>query len=143
MGDAQGQGRLIAPTFFLDENHCGNSHLHAVFIAASVPFEKHTDYFPRGIDDTVWIPEVARRGWAVLTADTRIRHNALERYAVKQHRLRFFYFARNDFAGIEMGEILRKALPKMIAIAKDESPPFAASISRNGEVTVRDTFSAV
>src|SRR6185437_5259647 len=133
MGDAQGQGRLTVPTFFLDENHCGNPHLHAVFIAAGVPFEKHTDYFSRGVDDTVWIPEIARRHWAVLTADTRIRHNALERDAVKRHRLRFFYFARNDFAGVEMGEILRKALPRMIAIGNRELPPFAASISRNGE----------
>lgn len=140
MGDAQGQGRLDPPTFFLDENHCGNPYLHAVFISANVPFEKHTDYFPRGVEDTVWIPEVARRQWAVLTADTRIRHNALERHAVKQYGLRFFYFSRNDFAGAEMGEIFRKALPKMIIIAETEAPPFAASISRKGEVTIRDTF---
>jgi hypothetical protein len=40
-----------------------------------------------------------------------------------------------------MAEILRRALPKMIIIANREAPPFAASISRGGEVTIRDTFS--
>jgi hypothetical protein len=141
MGDAQGQGGLIQPVFFLDENHSGNPHLHAAFEAAGVLYEKHLEHFPRGVDDTIWLPEVAKQNWVVLTADTRIRYNSLERLAVRDHQLRLFYFSRNDFGGAEMGLILQKALPKMIAICSSHQPPFAASISRKGEVTVRDDFS--
>ena len=140
MGDAQGQSGLTLPVFFLDENHCGNPHLHAAFRATGVPFEKYTDHFQRGAEDTEWIPAVAQHGWVVITADARIRRNSLERQAVMENKLRLFYFSRNDFSGVELGEILKNALPKMRAICEDQSPPFAASISRTAEVVVRDVF---
>lgn len=140
MGDAQGQGGLASPVFFLDENHCGNRHLQAAFSAAYIPFEKHTDHFARGVEDTFWIPAVAQRGWVVLTADARIRHNYLERQAVTEYGLRLFYFSRNDFSGPELGIIITKALPRMLAICRTVKPPFACSISRTGEVHVRDLF---
>ena len=38
MGDAEGQSGVDSPVFFLDENHCGNKHLHAVFRAAGLEF---------------------------------------------------------------------------------------------------------
>lgn len=139
MGDAQGQGRVAEFVFFLDENHCGNPHLHRAFAERGVRFEKHTDHFLRGLPDTEWLPVVARNGWVVLTADARIRHNALERKAIKDHRLRLFYFARNDFAGAEMGSILGKALPRMLELCRSQRPPFAASIARSGDVSLRDT----
>ncbi|SEG44427.1 hypothetical protein SAMN05421819_2966 [Bryocella elongata] len=139
MGDAQGQGCIEQIVFFLDENHCGNKHLHAVFQELKIDYEKHTDHFPRGIEDTVWLPIVAKHGWIVLTADARIRLNALERQAIKRNKLRFFYFSRNDFGGAEMGTILRRALPRMVELSQTQAPPFAASISRNSDVTLRDT----
>jgi len=140
MGDAQGQGGLERPTIFLDENHCGNSHLHSALDAAEVPYEKHLDHFTRGAEDTAWIPKIARKNWVLLTSDARIRYNSLERRAVKENSLRMFYFSRNDIGGPEMGSILGKALPKIIALCNTEKPPFAASITRAGDVNIRDTF---
>lgn len=138
MGDAQGQGGVGRLVIFLDENHCGNPHLHRVLQDASIPFERHTDHFPRGLPDAEWIPVVAARGWIVLTADARIRYNSLERDAVKAHGLRLFYFARNDFSGAEMGTILRAALSRIIKVCETEQPPFVASINRRGDVALRD-----
>ena len=138
MGDVEGQGSLI--TVFLDENHCSNPHLHAALEADGVSYEKHLDYFQRGAEDTVWIPEIAQKGWVLLTTDARIRYNRLERNAVKENNLRMFYFTRNDMGGPEMGVALAKALPKMKQICQTTSPPFAASITRGGDVTLRDLF---
>ncbi len=39
-----------------------------------------------------------------------------------------------------MGRILRKALPKMIAICSNREPPFAASIDRSSNVAIRELF---
>lgn len=140
MGDAQGQRGLERPTIFLDENHCGNAHLHKALTEAQVPYEKHLSHFERGAEDTDWIPWVASRNWVLLTSDIRIRHNSLERQAVKENKLRMFYFSRNDIGGAEMGAALAKALPKIIALCGTEQPPFAASINRSGEVNLRDRF---
>ncbi|MGA8937542.1 MAG: hypothetical protein WB439_00100 [Acidobacteriaceae bacterium] len=140
MGDAEGQGSVEQPVIFLDENHCGNKHLHAALDASGVRYEKHLDHFPRGIEDTAWIPVVAANGWVLLTSDARIRYNSLEKNAVRANRLRMFYFTRNDIAGAEMGVALSKAIPKMIALCHVQRPPFAASISRGGDVTLRNIF---
>lgn len=140
MGDEPGQGGLTAIVFFLDENHCRNMHVIQAIEESGFTCEKHLDHFPAGIEDTEWLPVIARRGWCLVTADARIRCNLVEKEAVRAHRVKMFYFSRNNLAGKEMGSAIRHALPKMSYIATTQAPPFTASISKKGEVTLRDTF---
>jgi hypothetical protein len=140
MGDAQGQGGLTPFVVFLDENHCRNPHLLAALKDAGVECQKHLDHFRPGLEDTARLPEVAKRGWCLLTTDAKIRYNSLERMAVRDNRLRMFYFSRNNLAGSEMGKALERALPRMRKVVAEQDPLFIASITRNGEVTLRDTF---
>jgi len=142
MGDAQGQGSLRSFVVFLDENHCRNPHLLKALLDADVAFEKHLDHFEAGLEDTKWLPVIAARGWCLLTADARIRHNELERRAVRENKLKMFYFSRNNIAGSQMGEALARALPRMQMLVASQHPPFAASITRSGDVNLRDTFEA-
>ena len=93
-----------------------------------------------GTPDTEWLPFLGERGWALLTTDAKIRFNLVERAAVREHRIRMFYFARNDIAGREMGEALRVALPEINRLWASQAPPFAASVTRVGNVTLRDLF---
>ena len=51
-----------------------------------------------------------------------------------------FYFSRNDLAGREIGAALRKAMPAIERLLQSQPPPFTASINKQGEVTLRDTF---
>jgi hypothetical protein len=140
MGDVEGQSGLESFVVFLDENHCRNPHLLAALTNAGVRCEKHLDHFNRGLEDTAWIPFVAERGWCLLTADARIRYNQLERRAVQENGLRMFYFSNNNMAGSDMGQALTKALPKMVRLFERQPAPFAASISRSGDVNLRTDF---
>ncbi len=140
MGDAERQGGVAPLVVFLDENHCRNPHLLTALAVANVRVEKLLDHFASGTPDAKWLPLVGERAWVLLTTDAKIRYNRLERDAVKDHGIRMFYFTRNDISGREMGIALEKALPVMKAICHANQPPFAASITRNGEVAVRDTF---
>ena len=140
MGDAEGQSGLASFVVFLDENHCSNPHLIAALSEASVVFERHSDHFERGLADTEWLPVVAKKGWCLLTADARIRFNELERNAVRDNKLRMFYFSNNNMAGLDMGRALARALPKMLKLFNSQQPPFAASITRGGDVNIRSTF---
>ena len=85
-----------------------------------------------------WLPVVGRKGWCLLTTDKRMRRRPLERNAIREHRMKMFYFANNDVTGAAMGETLRRALPRMQRLASEQPPPFTASITRSGEVTLRD-----
>ena len=137
MGDAEGQSGLV---LFLDENHCRNPHLLAALKAAEVRCEKHLDHFAAGTEDTEWLPIIGSRGWCLLTTDARIKTNYLERECVREHSIRMFYFSRKNISGAEMGLALTKAIPAMRRLFLTQSPPFTASITRGGEVSLRHTF---
>jgi hypothetical protein len=140
MGDEQGQGSVAPLVLFLDENHCRNRHIIQAIEESGAFCEKHLDHFAAGTSDTDWLPFVAGRGWILLTSDARIRHNQLEKEAVRLNGLKMFYFSRNNLAGLEMGRALRRALPEIQRLAQVQSPPFTASINKNGDVQLRDTF---
>lgn len=84
---------------YLDENHCNNKHILAVLNSAEIAVERHLDHFPRGTPDEEWLPTVGNNGWLLLTTDKRIRHRANEKEAVIRHRVRMFYFSKNDISG--------------------------------------------
>jgi hypothetical protein len=142
MGKPADEGSVELFVLFLDENHCGNPHLRAALLGANVSFESHLDHFAAGTEDTEWLPQIGKRGWCLLTTDKRIRKRPLEREAVRVNEVRMFYFANNEANGEQMGETLRRALPEMKRLAAEQSPPFTASISKAGEVKLRDTFSS-
>jgi hypothetical protein len=54
-----------------------------------------------------------------------------------------FYFSRNQLAGRDMGAAIVKAMPTIIRLVESHPPPFTASITRAGEVKLRDTFQEV
>lgn len=54
--------------FFLDENLHGNI-VPSILEKAGLQVEQHKKHFEQGVDDEVWIPEVARRGWIAVTCD--------------------------------------------------------------------------
>jgi PIN like domain len=99
--------------------------------------QRHGQHFQAGTEDSVWLPFVGQQGWIVLTKDKRIRFNQLEKAAVRRYRVREFYFSSGNFTGVEMAEILTAALPGMVKIVKRYSPPFIASISRSGQVSLK------
>lgn len=138
MGDEQSS--IDKFVLFLDENHCRNRHLIEAIEEFGITCEKHLDHFEPGVPDVEWLPVIAGRGWSLLTTDARIKTNFLEREAVRVNKVRMFYFSRNNLAGLEMGQALRKALPRMARIVDEQAPPFTASISRRGEVVLRNTF---
>jgi hypothetical protein len=140
MGSSAGEGSLATFVVFLDENHCRNPHLLAALRDAGVAYERHLDHFPAGVEDVVWLPEVGRRGWTLLTTDKRIRSHVLERESVRENFVRMFYFSTNNVSGAQMGVALRRALPDMQTLFETVTAPFAASINKNGDVKLRDNF---
>jgi hypothetical protein len=122
---------------YLDENHCNNRHILAVLRTAEIAVERHLDHFSRGTPDEDWLPLVGKNGWILLTTDKRIRYRANEREAVVRHKVRMFYFSKNDISGEQMGAALRKAIPEIKRLYDKVEPPFFAAITRNGEVYLK------
>lgn len=100
--------------------------------AAGATVEVHLDHFAGDAPDTEWIPEVARRGWVLITKDKNIRRNPLERAAYEQAGLRGFVATGGDLSGKDLGELLVRCLDGMTRRAHKRPGPLLFAISRNG-----------
>jgi hypothetical protein len=63
--------------------------------------------------------------------------NELEKSAVQRYRVREFYFASGNYSGSEMAAMLVNALREMARFCRRYDPPFIASISKSGKVSLR------
>jgi len=80
--------------------------------------------------DSVWIPEVARRGWLIITRDRQIQAHRLEIQAVREHGARMVVLngedARSVFAQLEVVMCRWRDIERYAV----DPPPFIYSASR-------------
>lgn len=97
--------------------------------------EIHDDHFKQDERDAVWVAEVGRRGWVVLTADQRIRWVSLETEAIMSAGVRAFIFVgKTDVR--RFADAFLKAKDRIERLLRRERQPFIAKIYKDGRVTV-------
>ena len=122
-------------TFFLDES-LGRRVVARALRDAGVRVEVHTDHFPRGTKDEVWLGEVGRKGWIVLTKDARIRYREVERIALLNARVRTFVLTAKGLQGKQIADVFVGALPRISRFLTKHRSAFIASISRSGIISL-------
>jgi len=123
--------RLASLTFFLD-HQIGRYVVAEILRATGAAVEVHLDHFAGDAPDIEWIPEVARRGWVLITKDQHIRRNPLERAAYEAAKLRGFVVTGKDMTAGELGELLSRCLSGMVRRAAGRPGPLLFAISRGG-----------
>ena len=103
----------------------------------NVRHERHLRHFRPGLDDDVWLPAVGSKKWVLLTTDKGFRYTQLEKRAFRRYKVRAFEFSRNNIGGEMMAAALRKAIPIMKRLAEKTSGCLLASITKDGNVTVK------
>lgn len=86
--------------FFADRN-LGRYNFPDELRAAGIVVHVHEDHFARDAPDDQWLPEVARRGWVVLSADKHIMRNPLELDAVMLSRAVLLVLVGGDMSTAE------------------------------------------
>jgi predicted nuclease of predicted toxin-antitoxin system len=118
--------------FFVDRSLGGKLVVQALQ-AAGVEVVVHDNVFGQNTPDQDWLAVAGKRGWVVLTKDSAIRRNPLERETYRAANARVFALTRKDLLGTEMAEIFVRALPGVLRRIETTPPPFVFSISRKGE----------
>lgn len=108
--------------------------------ACGVRVELKTDHFPPDTPDPVWLPEVGRRGWTILSKDKQLRHNYLELVGLLQSGAASFILTSGNYTGQEMADAFVKALPHIKRMLDKYPPPFVATVSKGGSVRLQYTF---
>jgi hypothetical protein len=125
----------------LDENHQDNRHILKVLSEDLRPDEKtvrHKDAgFIAGELDENWLPTVGKNGWILISADSRLWRRAVLRQVLFNAGVRAFIFTENTLRGETRAEIVRKALPEMRDLVRDNPPPFVASLTVEGHSRIQ------
>jgi len=80
-------------TFFFDNHH--SPEIVKILREAGVDAVHLRDEFSdRGIDDVIWIPEIGRRGWILVTGDLRIRRRKAEKVVFQRAGIVTFFLAQ-------------------------------------------------
>jgi len=130
-GTQRSAARLASLTFFLD-HQIGRFQVAQALRSAGANVEVHLDHFPGDAPDVEWIPEIARRGWILITKDQHIRRNPLERAAYEAAKLRGFVVTGKDMNAKELGDLLIACLPGIVRRAAGRFGPSLFTISRYG-----------
>jgi len=122
--------------FFVDRS-LGRKVIPDALRAAGEEVRAHDDLFPQDARDEVWLAEVGRHGWVVLTKDKHIRYREVEIRALLTAKVACFILtARGDLSGVEVGRVFVKALPAMRRLCRATVPPFIARVSRDSKVAL-------
>lgn len=120
-----------APTFFVDRS-LGSKLVPEALKASSLRVERLDDHFAPNCPDVEWLPEVARRGWIVLTRDQNLRWRPLERHIVVEAGLRVFVVRAKDLSGPQIVEILLTRMPAMLSLVASRAAPYVVHVRRDG-----------
>jgi hypothetical protein len=64
------------------------------------------DHFAQDADDSDWIPDVAARGWVIVTRDRRILFTPVERAALERSGAHYIAVVAKDRSGAQMGKAI-------------------------------------
>ena len=97
--------------------------------------ERHDKHFAQDTSDEVWITDVGRRGWIILTADARIRYNPLERDALLASQTHVFVLAgRKNKTGAAMAQHFISASDVILQAIHEIKPPAVFKVHENGRI---------
>ncbi len=119
-------------TVFFDRT-CGTSIPHALKLLG-IDAEAHQDHFHPNTPDDVWLEEVGRRGWIVVTYDNRIRFNLAEREALISHGVGCFMLTSGNRKKWEQMRILAKAWDRIQAVIATTPRPFIQIVHPDGSI---------
>lgn len=124
---------VATPTLFIDRDTWSHS-LDGALRKAGIPFVAHREVFQPDTPDTVWIVEVGRHGWVVVTRDKNIRRRPNELRAVRDAGLHLFALTSGNLSAEDTAAIIVKAWPAIRREVAQTSAPALYSVARSGDV---------
>lgn len=94
----------------------------------------HNQVFPDRTPDRIWIPDVARRGWIIVTRDRRLQNRHLEFMAFLRAKARVLWFKGDKASGTDIKEGFLKALPSIDALVARLDPPYIIKVTVSGHI---------
>lgn len=124
--------------FFADRN-LGVKIFPTFLRAEGIVVHLHQDHFPQDAADVAWMPEVARRGWPIISPDIRISRDQLEVQAIMTSGAAVFCLAGGHLTAEEKARNFLRCLPQITAVLQRTPRPFIARVYQPNRDDPRDT----
>jgi hypothetical protein len=99
----------------------------------------HQEHFPQDEADVVWMPEVARRGWPIISPDIQISRARLEVDAIMTSGASVFCLSGGHCTSEENARNFLRCLPQITHVLASTPPPFIAKVYRPNADDPADT----
>lgn len=96
--------------------------------------EPHDDHFAPHTPDHDWLRQVGKRGWVVLSKDTRIRYRPNELAALREAGVVAVFLTAGNLAGLDMAELFRKNLRHISKAVANADRPTIFTFGRDGRL---------
>jgi hypothetical protein len=94
----------------------------------------HRQVFPDETPDRIWIPDVASRGWIIVTRDRRLQNRHIEWMAFRRAKAKVLWFKGDRASNVEITEGFLNALEKIDKMILSLDPPFIIKVTPAGHV---------
>lgn len=115
--------------FFIDRNLESQKFITPL-LAAALEVARHREYFQHDARDDEWIPQVAARGWIIVTADRRIRLRSHEKQAVLLTNARVIGLTMGKATFEQLAANFVRTMPRIERFIAQTPAPFFAVLSR-------------
>lgn len=116
-------------TFFIDRD-LGAKKFPAILKQAGIDVEIHNDHFAPDSPDEEWLPQVAKKGWYVLSNDKGILKGEVQRSAVMTSGVGLFILVGGHVKAEEIAKNFVNTISKVLEFAADLERPFIAKVYR-------------
>ena len=99
-----------------------------------LPVELHDTYYAQDTPDDEWLPEVAAKGWVILTED-RLERNELATRAILDHKAACWIVRTSPLRRRGKAEFLLRHWDRIEAIARRETAPYVMRLDPRGKCT--------
>ena len=117
---------LEQTVFYVDR--CLGRQVATELRGAGLKIEEHLDHFADDEDDDVWLPQVAKKGWVVLTKDKAMRKKPNERACIIENQVRMFTLPNGNLTGLQMIERYLSSKLRIARFLCDNEGPFIAVV---------------
>ncbi|MGA2909792.1 MAG: hypothetical protein ABSE36_18985 [Terracidiphilus sp.] len=123
---------------FLDRTH--ESHLMIKMLRGiGAAFQRHGTFYKPDEDDHVWIPDVARQGWVIISGDKGIEKDGINRQSVIESKAKVFLLDDTSSKGAEWAASLVLAHKRIVRIAAENRGPFYCTVRKGSDAHVDES----
>jgi len=97
----------------------------------------HLERFASDEKDEVWLPQVGKERWIVLSKDKKIRIHGIEATALMNAEIRAFLLVSENLDGASIERVVLGAMSRIQGLLLAHKKPFIAVIHRDSTVHVR------